>query len=291
MKGNITLDNTQLQIILNYINTLKDHTPYWKTFIASATPVLLSSLLGIGTGIGTALYLEHLKTKRESDKIRRERREKELALLSGTNTAIAFNIEALIHTTMQEILPHYEQSRAACLAIDELGSDNFNQIVELINSRFLSMIERCPKIYLEDIDLPRNLPFLIGTAPNLIILSGWITTYAWQLKSVLRERNRLIDRMTIDYMGSNIDRSILDQLCAAQAHISEAECVDVYLLLSQLELANQKITTIIKTQYEGVAGPRKGIQLPDIFNELMSKLKPIAVEALEGGLPPNPSEN
>src|ERR1700722_20917406 len=114
------LDNNELQAIIASINNLKDHTPYWKTFLTLSIPILISSMLGVVTGLGSALYLDRLKTRRENAKIVRERREKELALLSGANAAIAFNIEAITHTVLQQKMPHYEHSRAACLEISTL---------------------------------------------------------------------------------------------------------------------------------------------------------------------------
>jgi hypothetical protein len=90
MVDKIAIDDVQLQRLLSSV----DHTPYWKQVLVTSLPIFLASLLGLAT----ALLLDWLKTRREKNKAGRERLEKELSLLSGTNTAIGLNIEALTHT-------------------------------------------------------------------------------------------------------------------------------------------------------------------------------------------------
>lgn len=158
MAEKVTVDDSQLQKLLASIDALKDHTPYWKHFLIMALPIFLASLLGLAT----ALLLDGLKTRREIRKAVRERLEKELALLSGANTAVAFNITTLIHTVMQQILPHHKQSHDACAAIEHLHDDprKLEEFDFLLHSEFLPMMKRCPEPYLEDVNLSQNLPFL-----------------------------------------------------------------------------------------------------------------------------------
>ena len=116
MADKLALDDSQLQKLLASVDALADHAPYWKHFLIAALPIFLASLLGLAT----AWLLEWLKTRRENRKTVRERLEKELTLLSGANTAIAFNISALIHIVMQHVLPHYRRSHAAVARIEEV---------------------------------------------------------------------------------------------------------------------------------------------------------------------------
>jgi hypothetical protein len=118
MADNVVLDNNQLQFIAATINNLKDHTPHWLDPVKSIATTVLAAMLGFGF----AWFLDYLKNNRERNKTIRERREKELSSLSATNVAIIFNIETLIHTTMQQIFPHYDDSRAACLRRTTLDS-------------------------------------------------------------------------------------------------------------------------------------------------------------------------
>ena len=94
----------QFQRLLASIEALSDHAPYWKQFVITALPIFLASVLGFAT----ALLLDRLKTRRENQKVNQERLEKELARPSGASTAMGFNIEVLIHTVFQQILPHYK---------------------------------------------------------------------------------------------------------------------------------------------------------------------------------------
>jgi hypothetical protein len=112
----ITLDDSQFQKLIASVDALADHAPTWQHFLVAALPVFLASLLGFAT----AYLLDLLKTRRENKKVIRERLEKELALLSGVNTAIGFNVTTLIHTVKQQILPHYYNSKSALGMIEDL---------------------------------------------------------------------------------------------------------------------------------------------------------------------------
>src|ERR1700733_10270409 len=186
MVDKVAIDDSQFQKLLASIDALADHAPYWKHFLITASPILLASLLGLAT----ALLLDWLKTRRESRKNVRERLENELALLSGVNTAIGFNVTTLIHTVVQQILPHHEQSQAACAAIEALhaGSIDRRQFNDLLHSEFQPMMRRCPVPYLEDVNISRDLSFLLKKDPGLIMLSGWVITYMQNLKSILIDR-------------------------------------------------------------------------------------------------------
>ena len=120
MASKVTLDDGQLKQLIISINALHSQVPYWKQFFVTTLPIFLAALLWLTT----ALLLDWLKTRRECKNLVRERLEKELALLSGVNTAIAFNISTLIHTVMQQILPHYKQSYAAKVKIAKLNLEN-----------------------------------------------------------------------------------------------------------------------------------------------------------------------
>jgi hypothetical protein len=284
MADKITMEDSQVQKLIASVDALVDRAPYWQHFLVTALPIFLASLLGLAT----ALLLDWLKNRRERDKTNRERLEKELALMSGANTAIGFNIEALTHIVMQQVLPHHKQSHAVCLAIDALrnGVGNLETFNELLHSEFASAIRRCPDPYLEDINFSRDLPFLIERDPSLIILSGWIITCTRNVKAILNERNKLIDIETTGNTQSAIDLPTLGRHLAAQAHISEVEVVNVYQLLLQLAGANNKIAEIIKTEYKEVKGPKLKVQLPQPFESMMSELKAIANEVVDDCPPP-----
>jgi hypothetical protein len=258
MADKVTFDDGQLQKLLASIDALQDHAPFWNHFLNTAVPIFLASLLGLAT----ALLLDWLKTRRESRKSTCERLEKELVQLSGANTAIAFNIEALIHSVMQQILPHHEQSHAACKAIEALNGDpnRLKKFDDQLHSEFLPMMKRCPEPYLEDVNLSKDLPFLIAKDPGLIRLSGWIITYTRNLKAILNERNKLIDKATIENEKDGLDLPDLERQIATQARIAGIEVVNAYQLFLVLKEASQKIENITTVEYKNVGHRRSPLR-------------------------------
>jgi hypothetical protein len=263
MVDKVAIDDSQFQKLLSSIDALADHAPYWKHFLITASPIFLASLLGLAT----ALLLDWLKTRRESRKTVRERLENELALLSGVNTAIGFNVTTLIHTVVQQILPHHEQSQAACAAIEALhaGSIDRRQFNDLLHSEFQPMMRRCPVPYLEDVNISRDLSFLLKKDPGLIMLSGWVITYMQNLKAILIDRNKLIDIATLDTSKDALDLPTLEGQIATQAHIADVEVANAYHLFLQFTEASQKIAGIISAEYKDVVGPKLKIELPEMF--------------------------
>jgi hypothetical protein len=163
MADKVPLDDAQFQKLLASVDALADHAPTWRHFLITALPIFLASLLGFAT----AYLLDWLKMRRENKKVIRERLENELALLSRTNTAIGFNVTTLIHTVMQQILPHYQKSQEACGAITNLQRRSIDprQFNDQMHSNFQPVMRRCPLPYLEDVNLARDLPFLLKKDP------------------------------------------------------------------------------------------------------------------------------
>lgn len=286
MVDKLTIDDVQLQKLLTSIDALGDQTS-WKHLLVTAVPIFLAALLGLGT----AWLLDWLKTRRENKKVIRECREKELALLSGVNTAIGSNVTILIHTVMQQILPHYYKSKSALAAIEALrgGSIDPKQFNHLMHSEFQPVMRRCPVPYLEDVNLSRDLPFLITKDPGLIMFSSWVITYKKHLKSILKERNRLIDMATLDNSKVALDLPTLERQIEAQAAIADAEIVNAYQLFLQLTEASEKIAGIIKTEYKDVIGPKLKVGPPEMFGPLMTELEHIAKAAAPDWPPPEPT--
>jgi hypothetical protein len=122
------------------------------------------------------------------------------------------------------------------------------------------------------------------------MFSGWVITYTEHLKSSLNERNRLIDKTTIEETKVDLDVPTLERQIDAQASISDTEVVNAYQLFLVLTEASEKIAGIIKTEYKTVIGPRLKIQPPEMFGPLMTELEQIA-KAVAGAdwPPPEPS--
>ena len=277
----IQLDGGQFQKLLSALNSLVDHAPFWKP----AVPIFLASLLGLGS----ALFLDWLKTRRENRKATRERLEKELAQLSGANAAIAFNIEVLIHTIMQQIMPHFAQSNAAVEAIKKLQKNNPAQLQAFDNrlhTEFEPMMQRCPDPYFIEVDFFKEFSFLLMKKPQIIGLAGWIATYMRNLKAILAERNRLIDHATLGVAKEGLGIPALERSIATQATISDIEVINAYQLLKILDDTSQKIADVILNDYKTVVGAKLKIQKPEIFSFIMGELERIAKTIVPDCPPP-----
>jgi len=285
MTDKVAVDEAQLQKVVAAIDRLADHSPYWKHFLIASVPIFLASMLGLLT----AWLLDAYKTRREERRTLRERLEKELSLLSGVNTAIAFNIGALIHTAKQQILPHHEQSHAALFAVEALHGDprRLKEFDERLHTEFQATIKRCPEPYLEEINLSKDLPFLIAKDPALILTSGWIITYSRNLKSILADRNMQIDEATS--VKDGLDLIMVERHVATQATISDVEVVNIYQLFLQLNEASSQITKIIASDYKDVTGPKLKTAPPDVYGSLIGELERIARAVVPDWPPPEPA--
>jgi hypothetical protein len=178
----LLIDEDQLQEILTALARLKDSTSTSQHLLVSAAPVFFGAVLGLAFGF----FTDWLKTRRENRKLSRERQENELAKLSGVMTALGFNVESLIHTVMQQVLPHHRQSHAAIAAISAVRNHTMDiqQFDRLLHSEFQPMTSRCPEPYLMDVELFKEVPFILVNDPELLKRSGWILAFTRHLKFV-----------------------------------------------------------------------------------------------------------
>jgi hypothetical protein len=229
----LAIDDTQLQQLVGSINALADDPLTFKHLIATGLPTCLGVVLGAFISIGTTLFLDW----RRNTKAERERLERELVSLNSANTAILFNIELLLHVIMQQIMPHYKASHAADRALSDLSDQSIdkNTFDQLFKSQFQPMIERCPKLYFNGVDLSKDLPFLIENDPNLLKLSGWMMNYISYLKDILFSRNKLIDAFTVtEDTSSGLDIDPIETQATNQAKIANTTVINAYNLLDLL---------------------------------------------------------
>jgi hypothetical protein len=285
MADPLLIDHAQLQTIISTIASLRDGSPYWQRFLVSAAPVFFGAVLGLAFGF----FTDWRKTRRENLKLSRERQEGELAKLSGVMTALGFNIEALIHTAMQQILPHHKQSHAAVGAALAVRSNimQIQEFDELLHSEFRPMMARCPDPYFIEVELFKEIPFIVAKDPSLLKQSGWILTFERNLRNILSERNKLIDLATLGKDAVNFE--MIERQAATQASISEREIVDCYQLLEQLRDVSKKLETIIRQNYKDVFGPKLKVMPPEAFQAILGELERLCKEIVPDWPPPEPS--
>ena len=285
MTNYILIDEGQFLEVLSALARLKDTTSFWERFLVSAAPVFFGAVLGLAFGFST----DWLKTRRENRKIIRERQESELAQLSGVMTAIGFNIETLIHTVVQQILPHHRESHAALSAIMavEKGEMTIQKFDELLHSEFRPMMTRSPEPHFIGLELFNQIPFIVAKDPELLKLSGWIGTFSRNLKSILSERNKIIDLATLG--PDLLDFEMIRRQAATQATIADREVVDSFQLFEQTMAVSKKLETVISQNYKDVFGPKLKVEPPELLQTIMDELRRLSNSIVPEWPPSEPS--
>jgi hypothetical protein len=248
MTERLSIDDAQLQKIFAAIDAFKDHTPYWRHVLIVAAPVFLAAVLGVGVGF----FTDWLKTRRENRRISCERREKELAQLNVAATAMGYNIEALLHIVMQQVLPHHDQSHSASTALRAAGNNvaQLRAFAASMSSVFPAMMTRCPEPHFVDVDFFKEIPFVLEKDPELLKLSGWVVNYTRSLKEILRERNKQNEAKS----AVDMDLQELEEKIRVQAHIGNVEVLNSLMIFEQF-LAICKRLEKIMVNYKGIVGP------------------------------------
>lgn len=280
----VSIDPAQFQKVLATIGGLKDRTSLSQHFLVAAAPVFFGALLGLAFGFITDWH----KTRREHRKLSRERREKELSQLSIVMTALGFNIESLVHTVMQQVLPHHKQSHAALAAIRavmkrEMELKKFN---ELLHSEYKPMLMRSPAPYFIEVELFKEAFFILEKDPEILKRSAWIMTFMHDVKNILSERNKLIDLATLGKDAIPLNLDAIEQHIANQATVANAEVVNCFQLLEQLLFVCKKLENIIKKYYKDVSGPKLKVQPPEVLQAIFDELERIS-KTLVPDLPPS----
>ncbi len=135
--------------------------------------------------------------------------------LNVVATGIGYNIEALLHIVMQQILPHHERSHAALVAVRAVENDaaKLRMFFETMNSEFTAMMMRCPEPYFIDLEVFTELPFVLAKDPELLKRSGWMASYTPALKELLSQRNNRID---IAVTAQSVDFQMLEEQIRVQ---------------------------------------------------------------------------
>jgi hypothetical protein len=282
MTGSVSFDDAQLQKILAAIDRSKDGVLSWQRFLALAAPVFLGAILGFAF----AFLMDWLKTRRENRKLMRERRERELAELSGVMTAIGFDIEALTHTAMQQVLPHHKQSHAAVAAVlaVQSGTMTIQQFDALLHSEFRPMMTRCPDPHFIEIKLFRDLPFVVARDSEHLKLSGWVPAHMRDLRNILSERNKIIDLATLG--KEPLDFEMIERQIATQATISDVEVVNTFQLFRRIIVVSKKLETTISRDYKVVVGPKLKVQPPEALKSILAELESLC-KAIVPDWPPD----
>ena len=282
MTDTISISDAQLQKILATIEAVKGSGIPWEQVIPVA-----SVLSGICVGIA----LEYFRGYRERKKVTEERQKKELTQLNGVATAMGYNIEALLHIVMQQVLPHHDRSHAALAALraTENNTAQFGGFVETMHSEFTAMTTRCPEPYFIDLEFFKEIPFVLAKDPELLKRSGWMVSYTRALKELLSERNNRIDIAASTNAAESLDFQVLEEQIRVQAHIADGEVTNSLMLFEQFVAICKKLKKITEA-YSKELGTRLIVGFPAPLGNTMHELRLIA-EAVSPEFPPPEPES
>ena len=272
---------SQWHELVTTVNGLGDHQALWLRIVTAAAPTFLA----FGLGLVSAFFLDWQKTRRENRKAIREREEKELSQLNVVSTAMGFNTEALQHLAMQQVLPHYKASHAAHAFLEQVTTaEQAQNFGRAMSQQFSGMTTRCPEPYFIEVDLFKEIPFVLAKDPELLKLSGWATNFIRELKNNLRDRNEAIGK---GGDGNGLVFPELVEFVRVQAMISNAEVVHCLQLIQQIQAICRKLRIVVE-KYEHVPGPHLKVEPPEIMLETVKELEAIAKTIVPDWPPPEP---
>jgi len=218
---------------------------------ATSIPIFLSSFLGLCAGI----VLDAWKSNREERRKRQNKLKDEVNAINIAVAALSYNIEACIHITRQNILPHYRDSREANRLAEEFRKE-FNEpnqggmvgygglrdgqrsvelkLVTAVNDQHPAMMTSAPELGFDEHDLWEKLSFIIEKEPELLKRSNWATNFAHILRRRLSDRNLRIEAVRARTPnGVTFPHLIID--IHDHFDLAKAECVAVLQLLERIQ--------------------------------------------------------
>ncbi len=280
----VIISASQWHELVTTVSGPGDHQVLWLRIITSAAPTFLAFVLGLIS----AFFLDWQKTRREDRKAIREREEKELSQLNVVSTAMAFNTESLQHLAMLQVLPHHRDSHAAKAIFSQvITAEQAGNFGRVMSQRFPCMITRCPEPYFIEVDLFKEIPFVLAQDPELLKLSGWMTTFIRELKNNLNDRNESIGK---GGDANGLDFPQLRELVRVQAMIGDTEAVHCFQLIQQTQAVCRKLRTVVE-KYKHVPGPHLKVEPPEIMQETVKQLELIAKAIVPDWPPPEPQPN
>lgn len=268
-------DDSQLLKLLAAIEKLKDNSHTVEHLLTTAFPAFIGTFLGFLFG----QFTELLRNRRENRKTETEREENELSQLNVISSALWFNLEQVLHLVLQQLLPHHIASHDAMTEFQSAmtSEHNVKQLAASISDRFPAMTMRCPQPTLIDLDLFKTIPFALEVDPELLKLSGWVTSYGKDLHAIIDVRNTQIDLIPKANLSGGLDLGNIQEQIRVHAHLSQVECINSFMYLKMICNVLTKIEKITG-RYSHLNKIRLKGSFPDIFNKTMQELETIAKE-------------
>jgi hypothetical protein len=233
--------------------------------------------------------LAHLKEEKEEAERRAhiDRQKQEIIKINVAISGMEYNIETLLHSTVQYILPHHTESHLAYTALDK-ASGNPEKLVQLVMSisTYRALVTTCPEIHLIEWDFFRETPFIVEKDPELLKQTGWLISQSRELATAIKNRNHHMfeARNITTQQGGGLKTSQFQSILHLQTTIADAECV-IALQLFELFLDIEKRLEAINETYKIEAHKSKltvAKPLYDVMNQLREIVKPQGGDAATG---------
>ena len=222
--------------------------------------------------------LAHLKAEKEEAEARShvDRQKREITQINVAITGMGYNIETLLHSTIQYILPHHNESHLVYTALNR-ACGNPQQIAQLVMSisTYRALVTTCPEIHLIEWDFFRETPFIVEKDPELLKQTGWLISQSRELATAIKNRNHhLFDARNITTQQGGLQTSQFQSILHLQTTVADAECV-IALQLFELFLDIVRRLEAINETYK-IQARKSKLTVAKPLHDVMDQLREIA---------------
>jgi hypothetical protein len=173
--------------------------------------------------------LTHLKAEKEEAEQRAhiDRQTWEMTQINVAISGMGYNIETLLHFTLQYILRIIPKAISFYTALGK-ASGNPQQLAQLVMSisTYRALVTTCPEMHLIEWDFFRETPYIVEKDPELLKQTGWLISQSRELATALKNRNdHMINAMNITNQQGGLKTSQFQSILHLQTTIADAECV------------------------------------------------------------------
>jgi hypothetical protein len=189
---------------------------------------------------------------------------------------MGYNIETLLHATLQYILPHHTESHLVYTELDK-AQGNPQQLAALMMSisMYRALVTTCPEMHLIEWDFFKETPFLVEKDPELLKQTGWLVSQSRELATAIKNRNRhLMEAMQSTNQQGGLKTSQFHSMLHLQTTIANSECT-IVLQLFELLLDIEKRLESINETYK-IEAPKSKLTVAKPLYEVMNQLRGIA---------------
>jgi hypothetical protein len=104
---------------------------------------------------------------------------------------------------------------------------------------------KCPEISFFECDFWKDLPFIVEKNPEILKKSGWLMSFAKEIRNNIAQRNGIIDdRVALSHQESGLNFRVFGSMVQKHASIANAECMtalQLFITLLDIVSAGAKI--------------------------------------------------